>query len=30
MENIMDSRIEQYEVKMSKSVDSLAEDFAGI
>lgn len=26
----MDSRIEQYEVKMSKSVDSLAEDFAGI
>ena len=26
----MDSRIEQYEVKMGKSVDSLAEDFAGI
>ena len=26
----MDSRIEQYEVKMSKSVDSLAGDFAGI
>ena len=30
MEIIMDSRIEQYEVKMGKSVDSLAEDFAGI
>ena len=26
----MDSRIDQYEVKMGKSVDSLAEDFAGI
>lgn len=26
----MDSRIEQYEVKMGKSVDSLAADFAGI
>ncbi len=26
----MDSRIEQYEVKMGKSIDSLAEDFAGI
>ena len=30
MEIIMDSRIEQYEVKMGKSVDSLAEDFASI
>ena len=26
----MDSRIDQYEVKMGKSVDSLAEDFASI
>ena len=30
MEIIMDSRIDQYEVKMGKSVDSLAEDFASI